>query len=94
MDARSTRVQAQESLKMSKDSDKQAKTLMVFTVVTIIFVCSSRYQQQFEWLILSYQLPMSFMATFFAIPAINYPDDSKFTFKGGLGKASEIMCKA
>ncbi|KAH8652160.1 hypothetical protein BX600DRAFT_472039 [Xylariales sp. PMI_506] len=38
MDARSARVQAEESLKMTKESEKQGKTIMVFTIVTIVFL--------------------------------------------------------
>ncbi|PMD60285.1 uncharacterized protein K444DRAFT_588846 [Hyaloscypha bicolor E] len=38
LDARSARIQAEESLKMTKENERQGKTLMVFTVVTIIFL--------------------------------------------------------
>jgi hypothetical protein len=38
MDARATRIQAQASFKMTVESEKQGKTLMLFTVATIVFV--------------------------------------------------------
>jgi hypothetical protein len=38
MDARSARIQAEESLKMTIEAEKQGKTIMVFTIVTIVFV--------------------------------------------------------
>ncbi|KAK7211731.1 hypothetical protein V2G26_018909 [Clonostachys chloroleuca] len=39
MDARETRIQAQASFKMTVESDeKQGKTLMLFTVATIVFL--------------------------------------------------------
>ena len=43
LDARSARIQAEESLKMTKENERQGKTLMIFTVVTIILVGSIVY---------------------------------------------------
>ncbi|CAH0045821.1 unnamed protein product [Clonostachys solani] len=38
IDARATRIQAQASFKMAVESEKQGKTLMLFTVATIVFL--------------------------------------------------------
>ncbi|KAI3320968.1 hypothetical protein HD806DRAFT_504125 [Xylariaceae sp. AK1471] len=38
MDARSARIQAEESFKLTKQAERQGKTIMVFTIVTIVFL--------------------------------------------------------
>jgi hypothetical protein len=51
LDARSARIQAEESLKVTKENERQGKTMKVFTVVTIIFVGSIVYTIRNERLI-------------------------------------------
>ena len=41
MDARSARVQTEESLKITQEAKRQGKTITVFTIVTIVFVRAS-----------------------------------------------------
>ncbi|KAN0099938.1 hypothetical protein V8E51_013713 [Hyaloscypha variabilis] len=60
LDARSARIQAEESLKVTKENERQGKTMKVFTVVTIIFK----------------QLPLSFLAAFFAINIAQFHRDA------------------
>ena len=42
-EAWSSRTQAEESSKLSEEAIKQGRSIMLFTVVTIIFVSSSRF---------------------------------------------------
>jgi hypothetical protein len=43
IDTRTTRLQAEESHKMAQESESQGRTLMVFTVVTIVFVSPAQF---------------------------------------------------
>jgi len=76
---------------LATKADRDGRTVMVFTVVTIIFVrlLSTRWIAE-EKLIQERQLPLSFMATMFQLPIDQYKrtDD-----KLDLGYVSAIMCK-
>lgn len=50
IDTRTARLQAEQSHKMAMESEKQGRMLMVFTIVTIVFV-SLQYPFQQEFII-------------------------------------------
>jgi len=76
---------------------RQGKTLMVFTIVTIIFVspfCGSpmpTYRADQLTCGVNTQLPLSFFAAFFAIEITEFRRDEGGTL--GLGYISAIMCE-
>jgi len=77
----STKIQSMMA-EQALESGKQGKTLMVFTVVTIIFVCDYLIPDpipMFSYLFYGSQLPSSFLAAVFAINLDSLPqsDDGR-----------------
>lgn len=82
----------QNSVMDTKESLKQGRTVLIFTLTTIVFVGISKSRATFlieETDLL--QLPLSFMATFFTLDISQFPTNAKG--KLDLGYVSYIICK-
>ncbi len=86
---------ARESLKMTKETTRQGKTVLIFTLTTIIFVsvalahgCGGHVSAKLT----PWQLPLSFLASFFALDIKQFytDDDGKLD----LGYVSSILCES
>lgn len=85
---------ARQQAEQSKETARQGRTLMLFTVVTILFVSSFIQPGPIctgANVRLYLQLPLSFMSAFFAIAIDAFPVDENG--KLGLGYVLKYMCK-
>lgn len=87
-------VQAYESVKQAEETVKQGRAIMMFTVVTIVFVSSTDSLFRAEGHVLIFtdnllQLPLSFMSSVFGMNAAEFDSSNKMS----LGAQFRIMCK-
>jgi hypothetical protein len=82
-EARSARLQTEET-------SRQGNTIMVFTIVTILFVSILKFCYNLPHTN-RFQLPASFMASFFALAINQFPRDSSSMLD--LNYVVKYMCK-
>ena len=80
---------AQESLKMTRETTNQGRTVLIFTLTTIVFVSVASPSSMAE--IDSLQLPLSFMTSFFTLNISQFRTNAEG--KLDLGYVSYIVCK-
>jgi Mg2+ and Co2+ transporter CorA len=76
-----SRKQAVQTRIQAEETTKQGRTIMVFTIVTIIFVSTTR--SSLINLLTTLQLPMSFLTSFFALNVDSFPhQDGNLSYPG------------
>jgi Mg2+ and Co2+ transporter CorA len=63
-------IQAYQAIQQGEETVKQGKAIMLFTVMTIIFVKPIFYMHTLLSINISFQLPLSFMTSVFGMNAI------------------------
>lgn len=87
-------IDTRESLNMTKETTRQGRTVLIFTLTTIVFVScshSEHLQSAFESEADTPQLPLSFMTSFFALNISQFQKNSEGQLN--LGYVAYIMCK-
>jgi hypothetical protein len=85
-------IDSRGALEQSRETVRQGVTLMAFTIITVLFVCSTKHNGNLflglsQAVLTRFQLPLSFVASIFGMNAIDRPGG--FTT---LSRQMEIMC--